>query len=155
MARRGPHESARKWGVIKTFDEGSTPRSAASLERGEGARSRPESGRLAAARPVAIGVGSDHLLLASNVCSYSVASMMLAGLNVPDDDVRELARLVDEPTATMLRNGIDRETVVLALTIDDRERILRALDDRQTDALAELRGVLLTEHEWRRREGLV
>ena len=81
--------------------------------------------------------------------------MMLAGLNVPDDDVRELARLVDEPTATMLRNGIDRETVVLALTIDDRERILRALDDRQTDALAELRGVLLTEHEWRRREGLV
>jgi hypothetical protein len=43
---------------------------------------------------------------------------------------------------------------VLALTIDDREAILRALDD-PPDSLAELRGVLLREHEWRVREGLV
>jgi len=43
---------------------------------------------------------------------------------------------------------------VLALTIEDRERILRALDDPPT-GLAELRGVLLVEHEWRVREGLV
>ena len=40
--------------------------------------------------------------------------------------------------------------VVLALTIDDRERILLALDDVRADALAELRRVLLREHEWRR-----
>ena len=53
-------ESARKRGVIPTFDEASAPRSEASLEPGEGDRSRPESGRLRAARPVAIGVGSDH-----------------------------------------------------------------------------------------------
>ena len=33
--------------------------------------------------------------------------------------------------------------------------ILRALDDPASDALAELRGVLLAEHEWRVREGLV
>ena len=36
-------------------------------------------------------------------------------------------------------------------TIEDRERILWALDDVRTEALAELRGVLLQEHEWRRR----
>jgi hypothetical protein len=52
-------------------------------------------------------------------------------------------------------NAIERETVIVALSIDDRERILRALDDPSTDGLAELRGVLLGEHEWRRRVGLV
>ena len=30
-----------------------------------------------------------------------------------------------------------------------------ALDDARTDALAELRGVLLSEHEWRVHDGLV
>jgi hypothetical protein len=33
--------------------------------------------------------------------------------------------------------------------------ILWALDDARTDALAELRAVLLQEHEWRVRNGLV
>jgi hypothetical protein len=80
--------------------------------------------------------------------------MMLAGLHVPDDAVRELALLVDEPTATVLCNAIDRETVVLALTIHDRELILHALDDPKTDSLAELRAVLLQEHKWRVRDGL-
>ena len=47
------------------------------------------------------------------------------------------------------------ETRVLALTVVDRESMLRALDEPPTDALAELRGVLLSEHEWRVREGLV
>lgn len=47
-----------------------------------------------------------------------------------------------------------RETVIVALSIDDRERILQALDD-PPDGLAELRGVLLREHEWRVREGLI
>ena len=81
--------------------------------------------------------------------------MMLAGLHVPDDDVRELARLVDEPTRSVLEKALAFGTVVLALTIQDRERILWALDDVRTDALAELRGVLLSEHEGRDRKGLV
>jgi hypothetical protein len=42
----------------------------------------------------------------------------------------------------------------VALTIPDREAILRALDD-PPKGLAELRGVLLREHEWRLRVGLV
>ena len=79
---------------------------------------------------------------------------MLAGLTVPDDGVRELAALVDESTRGVLENALKLETQILALTIPDRERILRALNDPPTEALAELRGVL-TEHEWRVREGLV
>ena len=81
--------------------------------------------------------------------------MMLAGMRVPDDEVRELARLVDEPTRSVLEKALAFETVVLALTVPDRERILWALDDARTDALAELRAVLVREHEWRVREGLV
>jgi hypothetical protein len=81
--------------------------------------------------------------------------MMLAGLKVPDDDVRELARLVDEPTRSLLEKALALGTVVLALTVEDRERIRRAVDDVRTDALAELRSVLVQEHEWRVREGLV
>jgi len=37
----------------------------------------------------------------------------------------------------------------------DRETILRALDHPPSDGLADLRGVLLREHEWRVRKGLV
>jgi hypothetical protein len=76
-------------------------------------------------------------------------------MRVPDDDVRELARLVDEPTRGVLKKALTLGTVVLALTIDDRERILWALDDARTDALAELRGVLLAEHVQRANSGLV
>jgi hypothetical protein len=50
-----------------------------------------------------------------------------------------------------LRLGI----TIVALSVDDRERILRALDAPPSDFLAELRGVLIVEHEWRVDEGLV
>ena len=79
--------------------------------------------------------------------------MYLAGLHIPDDDVRELIRLVEEPTRSVLEKSLAFESGVVALTIEDRERILGALDDVRTDALAELRGVLLSEQEWRLREG--
>lgn len=80
--------------------------------------------------------------------------MMLAGIPVSNDLVRELATLVDEPTATLLQRALELRTLVVALTIEDRERILRALDD-PSDGLAELRAVLLLEHEARVRDGLV
>ena len=80
--------------------------------------------------------------------------MMLAGIRVSPYLVRTLAELVDEPTASLLDRALYRETTVLALTIEDRERILRALDD-PPEGLAELRGVLLLEHEGRVRDGLV
>ena len=70
----------------------------------------------------------------------------------------ELARLLRDAgfddTAARLEDAYDLETKVLALTIPDREQILRALDDPPSDGLAELRGVLVREHEWRKRVGL-
>jgi len=78
--------------------------------------------------------------------------MMLAGLSIPEDDVRELALLVDEPTTSLLDKALVLGTVVLALTIDDRERILWALDDVRTDACRAARRAI---REARVRDGLV
>jgi hypothetical protein len=55
----------------------------------------------------------------------------------------------------VLEKPLGLGTVVVALTIEDRERLLWALDDARTDALVELRAVLVKEHEWRVRVGLV
>jgi hypothetical protein len=75
--------------------------------------------------------------------------MYVAGLQIPDDDVRELARLVDEPTRSLLLKSLALDGDVVPLAIEDRQRVLEALDDVRTEALAELRGVLLSEQEWR------
>jgi len=87
-----------------------------------------------------------------------LARMMLAGIPVRDADVLELARLLREAgfdaTAEWLEAAYDREAKIVALTIAEREQIIRALDD-PPDGLAELRGVLLAEHEGRVRQGLV
>ena len=84
--------------------------------------------------------------------------MQLAGTPVADRDVLELARLAREVgfnyLAEKLETAYDRETRVLGLSIDEREMIIRSLDD-PPESLAELRGVLVREHEWRVREGLV
>ncbi len=83
--------------------------------------------------------------------------MMLAGIPVADKGVLELARLLRDAgfddTAARLEDAYDLETKVLALTIADREAILRTLED-PPEGLAELRGVLLAEHEGRVRQGL-
>jgi len=83
-----------------------------------------------------------------------IAFMQLAGVPVRSKLISELAQIVDEPTASMLEQAVERKVVVLALTIEDRERIIRALDDPPA-RLAELRGVLLREHTWRVENGLV
>jgi hypothetical protein len=88
-----------------------------------------------------------------------IAPMQLAGIPNRDEDVFKLAGSLRtggfEDVADKLTNALLIETQVLALTVVDRESILRALDETSTDGLAELRGVLLSEHEWRVREGLV
>jgi hypothetical protein len=78
---------------------------------------------------------------------------MLAGVCVSRNLVCQLAYVIDEPTAGTLEACLDAGRAVISLSIEDRERILRVLEDCP-DGLAELRGVLLREHEWRRREGL-
>ena len=72
--------------------------------------------------------------------------MWLAGLPVADRAVLELAHLVDDQElAERLETANGRMTKVLALTIPERETIVRALEDAPP-GLEELRGVLLREH---------
>jgi hypothetical protein len=75
----------------------------------------------------------------------------LAGVWVPDSEVLELADRVEEPTRYELTRAVRAEAVVIHLTVADRERLLRALDDPSTRALRELREVLERELDWRRR----
>jgi len=78
----------------------------------------------------------------------------LAGIPIRDDAILELARLVDDPDlADKLEAAHRSEVKILALEITERETILAALQDPPTD-LAELRGVLLCERAWLRREGI-
>jgi hypothetical protein len=81
--------------------------------------------------------------------------MFLAGVPVPDDQVLELARLLGE---SQLAEGLEdcyrRDVKVLALELDEREEMLRALDDPPAGVLGELRAVLLQEHVGRVRDGL-
>jgi hypothetical protein len=52
------------------------------------------------------------------------------------------------------RPGMHDLRIAYADREQEREQILRALDD-PPEGLAELRGVLVREHDWRAREGLV
>jgi len=58
------------------------------------------------------------------------------------------------PTSERLEQNYGRMTMVLALTIPERETIIRAVEDAP-EGLEELRGVLLREHVARVRDGLV
>ena len=84
--------------------------------------------------------------------------MLLAGLQIPDRLVLELAQCLRTEgltaTAETLEVAYDNERGVVGLTISDREAILRALEQCPY-GLSELRGVLLIENEWRVAEGLV
>ena len=83
--------------------------------------------------------------------------MMLAGVPVHADAVAELADTVRtigaDELADRLEVALDDDVKLLALTIAKRAIILASLED-PPDGLAELRAVLLSEHEWRQREGL-
>ena len=82
---------------------------------------------------------------------------MLAGVPVSAAATGDLASIVRSAGAGELADRLERaladEVKLLALTIDERALILAALED-PPDGLAELRGVLLNEHQWRQGEGL-
>ena len=83
--------------------------------------------------------------------------MMLAGLPVAAESVAELASMVRAEGGDDLADRLDRalaaDVKLLALSINDRAIALAAIED-PPDGLAELRGVLMNEHQWRQREGL-
>jgi hypothetical protein len=82
----------------------------------------------------------------------------LAGVSVREEKVALLAELLLaaglEDTADVLLVALDAEQDLVALSIADREAILRVLE-APPEGLAELGGVLLAEHEGRVRDGLV
>lgn len=82
--------------------------------------------------------------------------LRLYGIPVPAPDARHLvASLIadDEPgalsAAAIITNGLDRELAAVALPAAERRAILRQLED-PLEGLAELRGVLLRDHDQRR-----
>src|SRR5688572_28267116 len=80
---------------------------------------RPLTG---AARPEA-AIEKEHMFVHDR-------GVYLAGLPVREELVLELARRVDDPTlAERLDDAYGRMVRVLALTIPERETIIRALDD--------------------------
>jgi hypothetical protein len=80
--------------------------------------------------------------------------VFLAGVQVRDELVLELARLVnDDSLASRLEDCYGRGVKVLGLKIAERETIIRALDDPPC-GLEELRATLLAEHVGRLRDGL-
>ena len=83
--------------------------------------------------------------------------MMLAGLPVPDPAVEGLAELVRttgaDDLADRLESAVADGVKLIAFTLDERALLLAALEDPQPE-LAELRAVLLADHQWRRREGI-
>jgi hypothetical protein len=82
--------------------------------------------------------------------------MMLAGIPVPPTAIADLARNLRTTGAHQLADRLERanadDVEILALTIDERAIILNALDD-PPEALAEFRGVLMNEHQWREAQG--
>ncbi len=82
--------------------------------------------------------------------------MMLAGVPVLVDAVAELADTVRtagaDELADRLEQALDDDVKLLALTIGARAIILATLED-PPDGLAQLRAVLLNEHQWRQRTG--
>jgi hypothetical protein len=79
---------------------------------------------------------------------------MLAGVPVSAELIRELADRVDKPAVGNLRGELEAERATFALTIEEREQNLLGLEGCP-DGFAELRGVLVREHEWHKRIGLV
>ena len=82
--------------------------------------------------------------------------MMLAGVPALVDAVAELADTVRtagaDELADRLEQALDDDVKLLALTIGARAMILATLED-PPDGLAQLRAVLLKEHQWRQRDG--
>ena len=75
-------------------------------------------------------------------------ALLLGGVAVDDDGVRELARLVSKPLRQKLETALRIKSRVVGVTSEDRTAILLALEDAP-DSLMGVRELLLTDKEWR------
>ena len=81
------------------------------------------------------------------------STITMAGIPVPRQQVQWLAENADEPASGRLQRALTYGTRLLALEIDEREAILRALEECP-DELTQLRAVLIQEHVGRKQHGL-
>jgi hypothetical protein len=83
--------------------------------------------------------------------------MRLAGLDITDDALLDLVvrlrRAGNDHLADTIVGALMTQQSEVALIPPDRVAILKVLDD-PPEVLVELRGVLLSQHEWLRDEGL-
>jgi hypothetical protein len=84
--------------------------------------------------------------------------MRLAGIDIAAEVVLELAVRLRRngfiDTAASLEGAMAANLPDVGLTILEREAIIWVLDDSPAGELAALRGLLVEEDVWRRREGL-
>lgn len=81
-------------------------------------------------------------------------AVFLAGISVTPRSVLTLARLVDDAElATKLRSAVVESDSVISLETEERETLLRALDDSPQAEFEDLRNTLVQEHERRRAGG--
>ena len=83
--------------------------------------------------------------------------MLLAGIEVEDETVALLARLLHDDhyhhAGDTLEHGLEGGVEALGLTIAERNAILDVLDEPPSD-LVPLRDVLFNEYVWRVQNGL-
>ena len=76
--------------------------------------------------------------------------MVLGGVHVEDRLILELARIVPTNLGRKLTTAHGLRSQVIALTADEREAVLDALE-RPPESLGDLREALLGEVQWRHR----
>jgi hypothetical protein len=86
-------------------------------------------------------------------------SVLIAGVRIDAMHVLRLPALLREHgfehTALNLERTFDAASDAFALTSEEREQILRCLEDTSDAQLGGLRAVLVQEHSGRQRDGLV
>jgi hypothetical protein len=87
-----------------------------------------------------------------------IGRVFLAGIHVSDRLVLEFARRLRaaelDVTAAKLERAWSNETRILALELEDRESLLRVMEDWCPPELGDLRATLVQEHVSRRAQGL-
>jgi hypothetical protein len=78
----------------------------------------------------------------------SGSTMYVAGVLLSYREVHDLVEVVDEPTASALKAGLDLDARFVPLSVGDRGRVLEALEIPWTNSLASLRSVLVRDQAW-------
>jgi hypothetical protein len=79
--------------------------------------------------------------------------VLLAGVFIDDRKIRRLAAMLDGPVENKLTQALIFRASVVALTREEKEAVLAALETASAD-LAEVRETLLADEQWQLRRRL-